>query len=214
MSDTRPKISWEAQENIDSWCRILDQTKGDKRPIFERDCVELLRLAESHADPAARQAIIDALYDMAVAAWISDDEAQAIMSCSQEAQINGAMLNGIQLDDPRPKQWADDDEAHLLDSLGEHDAGDDIEAPPPRGSLLANTFCRRFLSSLLGDGGVGKTALRYTQYLSLAIGRSLTGEHVFQRARVLVISLEDDTEELQRRILKRIPIILKHSLHA
>jgi AAA domain-containing protein len=71
--------------------------------------------------------------------------------------------------------------------LGEWDAGDDIEPPPPRGWLLAVIFCRMFVSQLLGDGGVGKTALRYAQYISLAIGRSLTGEHIFQRCRVLSI---------------------------
>jgi AAA domain-containing protein len=73
--------------------------------------------------------------------------------------------------------------------------------PAPRGWLLGNTFCRRFLSSLIGDGGVGKTAVRYAQALALATGRNLTGEHVFQRARVLIISLEDNADELRRRIL-------------
>jgi AAA domain len=57
------------------------------------------------------------------------------------------------------------------------------------------------MSSLIADGGVGKTALRYAQLMSCAIGRSLTGEHVFQRCRVLIVSLEDDAEELRRRIL-------------
>ena len=80
-------------------------------------------------------------------------------------------------------------------------AGKDIDTPPPRGWLLGNTFCRRFLSSLFGDGGVGKTAVRYAQALALTTGRNLTGEHVFQRARVLIISLEDDADELRRRIL-------------
>ena len=85
--------------------------------------------------------------------------------------------------------------------LGEWDAGDDTELPPPRGWLLGNVFCRGFLSSLLADGGVGKTAVRYAQFLSLATGRALTGEHVFQRCRVLIVSLEDDDHELRRRIL-------------
>jgi AAA domain len=66
--------------------------------------------------------------------------------------------------------------------------------------LLGNVFCRGFVSSLLGDGAVGKTATRYAQLLSLAIGRALTGEHVFQRCRVLMISLEDDDKELRRRV--------------
>jgi hypothetical protein len=80
------------------------------------------------------------------------------------------------------------------------DAGDDTERPPPREWLLGNVFARRFLSTLFGDGGVGKTAVRCAQYLSLALGRSLTGEHIFQRCRVLIVSLEDDLDELRRRI--------------
>jgi hypothetical protein len=87
-----------------------------------------------------------------------------------------------------------------LGELGEWDAGEDNEPIPPRGWLLGNTFCRRFLSALIGDGGVGKTALRIAQLLSLAIGRSLTGEHVFRRCRVLLVSLEDDRDELRRRV--------------
>jgi putative DNA primase/helicase len=47
--------------------------------------------------------------------------------------------------------------------LGVMDAGDDITLPPPRAWLHGNIFCREFLSSLFGDGGVGKTALRYAQ---------------------------------------------------
>jgi AAA domain len=87
-------------------------------------------------------------------------------------------------------------------ALGIWDAGtDDYSNIPPRGWLLGNVFCRRFLSSLLADGGVGKTAVRMAQLLSLAIGRSLTGEHVHLRCRVLIVSLEDDRDELRRRLL-------------
>ena len=85
--------------------------------------------------------------------------------------------------------------------LDEWDAGDDADIPPPREWLLGNTFCRSFMSSLLGDGGVGKTAVRYAQALALAVKRAITGEYVFQRCRVLIISLEDDTKELRRRVL-------------
>jgi RecA-family ATPase len=91
-------------------------------------------------------------------------------------------------------------EAPPLD-LGEWDAGDDVGLPPPRAWLLGNIFARTFMSSLLADGAVGKTSLRLAQLLSLALGRSLTGEHVFQRCRVLVISLDDNRQELERRVL-------------
>jgi RecA-family ATPase len=80
------------------------------------------------------------------------------------------------------------------------DAGEDDELIPPREWLLGNAFCLGFLSGLLAPGATGKTALRHAQYLALATGRELTGEHVFRRCRVLIVSLEDDRNELRRRI--------------
>jgi hypothetical protein len=91
-------------------------------------------------------------------------------------------------------------ETQSIPNLGEWDAGDDIDIPPPRQWLLGNQFCRKFLSGLLAPGSTGKTALRVLQCLSLATGRKLTGQHVFKRCRVLVVSLEDDKDELKRRI--------------
>jgi RecA-family ATPase len=85
-------------------------------------------------------------------------------------------------------------------SLDEWDAGDDPGPTRPRPWLLGNQFCCGFISSLFAAGGVGKSALRLVQIISLALGRSLCGQHVFRRCRVLLISLEDDDEELQRRI--------------
>jgi RecA-family ATPase len=80
------------------------------------------------------------------------------------------------------------------------DAGLDDAPIPPRGWLLGNVFCRKFLSSLLGGGGSGKTAVRIAQALAMTSGRSLTGEHVFVRCRVLFVCLEDDIDELRRRV--------------
>lgn len=80
------------------------------------------------------------------------------------------------------------------------DVGEDDAPIPPRGWLLGNTFCRGFISGLLAQGAAGKTALRIVQALAVAIGRALTGEHVFQRCRVLIVSLEDCLDELRRRV--------------
>ena len=125
--------------------------------------------------------------------------------CEHEGYYDPVMLDRIDpARDQNERQFEQQRNGHAEEKpagLGVRDAGDDTEPPPPRGWLLGNTFCRRFLSSLLADGGVGKTAQRCTAYLSLATGRPLTGEHVFCRSRVLIISLEDDTAELQRRIL-------------
>jgi hypothetical protein len=87
-----------------------------------------------------------------------------------------------------------------ISSLNERDAGDDPGPIPPRGWLLGNQFCRKFLSSIVATGGTGKTALRLLQYLALATGRALTGEHLFRRCRALLLSFEDDDQELDRRV--------------
>ena len=87
--------------------------------------------------------------------------------------------------------------------LDEWDAGEQLisgEPIKPRQWLLARCFCRTFLSGLVAPGDAGKTTLRLTQAVELATGRELLGHHIYQRCRVLVISLEDDREELRRRL--------------
>jgi hypothetical protein len=87
------------------------------------------------------------------------------------------------------------------ESIQVHDAGDiEISKIPPRGWLLGVTFCRKFISGLIGAGTAGKTTVRYVQYLAAATGRKLTGEHVQVRCRVLIVCLEDDLDEIRRRI--------------
>jgi hypothetical protein len=93
-------------------------------------------------------------------------------------------------------QWKDLD-------LGEWDFGAaNIVASqlPPRGWLLGTWLCRQFVSSLVGDGAAGKTAHRIACALSLATGRPLLGQHVFERVPVLFVCFEDGETELKRRI--------------
>ena len=93
-----------------------------------------------------------------------------------------------------------------------YDAGDiDPAQIPPRAWLLGVSFCRKFLSGLIGEGGVGKTAIRYAQYLAGATGRKdITGEHVHHRFRTLIVCLEDDLHEVQRRLAA---VMLHHRVH-
>jgi hypothetical protein len=85
--------------------------------------------------------------------------------------------------------------------LGEWDAGDVTAMPRPRRWLTAGQFCRTFLSGLVAPGATGKTALRILQALALATGKPLAGQRIHRRGRVLIVSFEDDDEELRRRIL-------------
>lgn len=102
--------------------------------------------------------------------------------------------------DPTPADPIDTPEQLSSSLLEEWDAGLDSYQIPPRAWLLGNTYCRQFVSSLLATGGGGKTAMRIAQAISCATGRELTGEKVFVRCRVLYASLEDDVDELRRRV--------------
>jgi AAA domain len=114
-------------------------------------------------------------------AYWDEEEAEQLRQRDRAERANGA---------------APDDD---LD-LGEWDFGEDNEPIPPRAWLLGNLLCRQFLSSLFADGGVGKTALIIAMALSLATGRSLIGEHVFVRCKVLLVCFEDGKDELRRRL--------------
>lgn len=90
--------------------------------------------------------------------------------------------------------------------LGEWDFGAENTDPTliePRGWLLGNWFCREFVSSLVGDGAAGKTALRIACAMALATGREDIlgpGLHIFERVPVLYLCFEDGERELRRRL--------------
>jgi hypothetical protein len=79
--------------------------------------------------------------------------------------------------------------------------GNDNHTVEPRQWLLGDLLCRRTMTVLYGDGGVGKSALLQATALSLASGRTVLGQHIFERCRVLLLSFEDDEQELRRRWL-------------
>jgi hypothetical protein len=108
----------------------------------------------------------------------------------------------------RPGNDDDEDEASRA-FLQEHDLGNSATEIPPRRLLLGTTFCRGVVSGMIGAGDLGKTAVRIAQGLSVAMGKRLSGEHVFQQVPVLYVTLEDDAIELRRRVWAA---ILHHEL--
>jgi hypothetical protein len=71
----------------------------------------------------------------------------------------------------------------------------------PRKWLLGTTLLRGYATVLASMGGVGKTALVISFALAVITGRhDITSQYVFQRGKVWLITLEDDREELERRI--------------
>jgi hypothetical protein len=57
------------------------------------------------------------------------------------------------------------------------------DLPPTRKWLMKGYFCCGFVSSVVSPGSVGKTTLRLTQAIELAIGRQLLNQKVFKHAR-------------------------------
>ena len=77
----------------------------------------------------------------------------------------------------------------------------DEAALPPRRFIYGRYYIRGFCSFLASPGGTGKTALQIVEALSIATGRSLIGEPVYEQTNVWMANLEDPEEEMQRRIL-------------
>jgi hypothetical protein len=136
--------------------------------------------------------------------WFARVGSEPIRYAPTESMPNG--LDVIEARAPPPDfderaPPSGDEETRQTSNLNVHDAGDiDVSKIPPRQWLLGVSFCRKFISGLIGTGGAGKTAVRYPQYLSLGTGRNLTGEHVHVRSRVLIACFEDDLDEIRRRI--------------
>ena len=68
----------------------------------------------------------------------------------------------------------------------------------PRRWIYGRQLLRAKVSITAGPGGIGKSTLVMNECLALATGKSLLGDQVHRRCTVLVISGEDETDELHR----------------
>ena len=71
---------------------------------------------------------------------------------------------------------------------------------PPREWLYSTLLLKRHVTMLVAPGGTGKSQLALATAIDLATGRGLLGYHIFQRVPTWILSLEDDADELDRRI--------------
>ena len=71
---------------------------------------------------------------------------------------------------------------------------------PRRDWLYGWHLMRGILSLTVAPGGVGKSSLMVVQALELASGKELLGHRVSGQRRVWLINLEDDRNELRRRV--------------
>lgn len=77
---------------------------------------------------------------------------------------------------------------------------DDLRAVPPREWLYGDKLLRKYVTMLVSPGGVGKTAWTLAAALSCASGESLLGDDPHHAMNVWVYNLEDDIDEMRRRL--------------
>jgi hypothetical protein len=76
----------------------------------------------------------------------------------------------------------------------------DPAAIPRRDWLYGKHLARRNVSATIAAGARGKTSLKIVEALALASGRPLLGIDVPKPLRVWLVNLEDDLDELRRRV--------------
>jgi hypothetical protein len=77
----------------------------------------------------------------------------------------------------------------------------DPKAISPRDWIYGRHLLRRHVSATIASGAVGKTSLKIVEALALATGRNLLGYEVPKPARVWLFNLEDDRDEIDRRVI-------------
>ncbi|MGO9681175.1 MAG: AAA family ATPase [Beijerinckiaceae bacterium] len=172
------EVPWAVAADIASWQRILDHTIGDKRSNLERAALELLQLAEQHVgDPPVRQVIIDAIHNMAVAAGIGPDEAQAIMARARKTSANGQQINGGE------REWMVRSPSFKLIPFDEVAVGSEyvyiVKGIVPRHGLIV----------VWGPPKCGKSFWTFDMMMHVALGWPYRGRRVHQGP-VVYLALE------------------------
>ena len=66
--------------------------------------------------------------------------------------------------------------------------------------LLGTVLVRGFISVLVAPRGCWQVGRRHSASPSVASGRSLVGDHVWETGNVWILNLEDPLEEIERRV--------------
>src|SRR5262249_27897443 len=75
----------------------------------------------------------------------------------------------------------------------------DPKTIPRREWLYDRHMARKYVSTTVAPGGLGKSALLITESLAMVTGRPLLGVEVTRPLQVWYVNLEDPADELQRR---------------
>jgi RecA-family ATPase len=224
--DPREQISTPVAENIASWRRIAANRNpaADTREMLRRAKDDLLRTLEidrtSHPEhrAAGKQAVFDALYDIAEYEFgIPTDEAQAIFAEKPLANGHSNSREGIELNNKQPPDdgWQPPTEIPdnaATDAAADEQKKDSVEVKlvtpadwpdeQPVGVewLAFQRIPRGDVSTIHGDGGSGKTDGLLQLASACARGAQDWFGAVIQPGPSIFLSVEEPEQEIRRRL--------------
>lgn len=104
----------------------------------------------------------------------------------------------LRLMDERARPWLAAGETAPLHATPYDPA--DVAALKPRRWVYGHLCIRKYVSLIGAPGGIGKTAYTIAAALAIATGRALMGEPVHDAGPVWLYNLEDDRDEMLRRV--------------
>jgi hypothetical protein len=145
------------------------------------------------------------------AGWSFEDMKSALLACPATKDWATEKLTDGNRQFERIWQKGGEEQTRPQQAGGAATAGTDLEpipwvyrdpaTIPPREWLVGTILMRGYATLLGSSGGVGKTALAIALVLAFVTGRKdILGQQVFQTGKAWLITLEDDREELERRI--------------
>lgn len=194
------EIPWDLAEAIASWQRVMSTATGDRVVIFRHAAGEIMRTASFFPDnPAAKQAAVDELHELAQHAELDVESAQLIMSDAANGHANGktaavATSPEAPIDDP-------DFPAPTLPGLAFVDPTRWQDQPvPARRWLVPNRIPLGVPSLLGGDGAAGKTTIALQLAVATVRSTDWLGSMIDAPGPVIFMSAEEDEEEVHRRL--------------
>ncbi len=177
-------------DTIASWRRVIDRA-ADPRGIYDRAAIELMHMHSGSRDATVAQCIVDAVYDLAQRAGLSEDDAQVTMA---RAASNGDGTRARRGNDVMPLD-ARDWRTRVIGAQSLCDR------KYPEMRYIVQNMIPEGVTLLVGRPKLGKSWLALQVAGAVANGVSaLVASDAPAHGDVLYLALEDGERRMQRRL--------------
>lgn len=196
-------------DNEDHWHKTLASARGPDQPRFTVECTigRAIDAGVWSPSPAQPQTVTLSLEGASALASIATAPTGSAQSVAPVSNDNGPPMAAPAREQVTHPGNKPNPALHPVSGFGgiavpalQSRPLDLTVVPPHRQWVLGHRLLRGEITILAAPGGRGKSAIAVAWASSLAVGRRLVGEYVHGAPkRVLYISTEDSTEELNRR---------------